>query len=83
MNQSQESMTDQLWELVNLANKNGLYDAADYVRAQLSSSPEKSIQDFTAILCPEIRGGDVVTSKSVNLWDAAERIRDYWNKNAR
>lgn len=30
-NQSQESLTDQLNELIDLANKNGLYDAADHI----------------------------------------------------
>jgi hypothetical protein len=29
--QSQASLTDQLQELVQLANQNGLYDAADYL----------------------------------------------------
>lgn len=29
---SQESLLDQLKKLVALANKNGLYDAADYVK---------------------------------------------------
>jgi hypothetical protein len=29
--QSQESLTKQLRKLIDLANKNGLYDAADYI----------------------------------------------------
>lgn len=33
--QSQASLTDQLKELVYLANQNGLYDAADYITRAL------------------------------------------------
>lgn len=29
--QSQQSLTDQLRELIELANKNGLYDAGDWI----------------------------------------------------
>lgn len=30
--QSQASLNEQLWKLYELANKNGLYDAADFVK---------------------------------------------------
>lgn len=35
---SQNSLTDQLKELVTLANKNGLYDAADYINNKLEAN---------------------------------------------
>jgi hypothetical protein len=34
----QRSVTDQLKELVLLADRNGLYDAADWLRARLESA---------------------------------------------
>ena len=34
----QRSLTDQLETLYGLANKNGLYDAADWLRAKLDSA---------------------------------------------
>lgn len=35
MKQGQVSLTDQLWQLVAMADKNGLYDAADHIRRML------------------------------------------------
>lgn len=34
---AQYSLTDQLRELVKLANKNGLYDAADWLNTQIQT----------------------------------------------
>lgn len=34
---SQESVTDQLFKLKAMANRNGLYDAADWIEARLKS----------------------------------------------
>lgn len=34
--QSQDSLTDQLYRAIDLANRAGLYDAADWIRAQLN-----------------------------------------------
>lgn len=39
--QDQRSVTDQLETLIELAHKNGLYDAADWVRARLQSDKRK------------------------------------------
>lgn len=36
--QSQESLVDQLRDLISLANRFGLYDAADYLRRDLDQS---------------------------------------------
>jgi hypothetical protein len=33
--QRQDSVTDQLYDLVNLANQNGMYDAADWIMDRL------------------------------------------------
>jgi len=44
---SQASVTDQLMDLVKLANKNGLYDAADWLSQRLPS-PEVNPTPLTA-----------------------------------
>ncbi len=38
---SQQSLYDQLRELIQIANKNGLYDAADYIRHMVEQIEEK------------------------------------------
>jgi hypothetical protein len=37
--QSQAALNDQLRQLVGLANKAGLYDAADFIQARLDQKP--------------------------------------------
>lgn len=39
--QHQGSLTDQLRELVTLANQNGLYDAADYIQRRLEEQNQR------------------------------------------
>lgn len=54
MNQSQESLYNQLEELIQIANMNGLYDAADLLKNMLASMNDSmnaralivSIHDF-------------------------------------
>lgn len=38
-------------------------------------------QDFTEILDPDIKPGDKIDSRFVNLFDAAKRIESFWKKN--
>lgn len=41
----QRSLTDQLWSLVKLANKNGHYDAADWVKNHLDKSEYRTVKE--------------------------------------
>jgi hypothetical protein len=42
----QDSVTDQLWDLVDLANKNGMYDAADWLAAHIPHPPNVSRREY-------------------------------------
>lgn len=44
--QSQESLTDQIYELIDLANQNGLYDAADWVKKRFDEPLATSFPHF-------------------------------------
>jgi hypothetical protein len=43
MVQDQRSLTDQLKDLILLANRNGMYDAADWLQARIAEST-KSVE---------------------------------------
>jgi len=88
-------MYDSFEDYVNYApfdDSHPMYEAFEMVW-QMARSPsfeetqnrgeKKHLQDFTKILDPEVRAGDRLTDRTVNLFDAAERIAEYWNKNAR
>ena len=46
MQQSQESLLDQLWESVVLCNRNGLYDAADYIKNKAQAIEDRIVEKY-------------------------------------
>jgi hypothetical protein len=44
--QSQESTLDQLYQAVDVVNKAGLYDAADFIKRQIELVEKKNIWGF-------------------------------------
>jgi hypothetical protein len=46
MTQSQAPLNDQLRKLIQLANQNGLYDAADYIRYNVLGEKERPLADW-------------------------------------
>lgn len=46
MSQAQYSVTEQLEELVDIANRHGLYDAADWLRRHLESKQYRDYELF-------------------------------------
>ena len=42
MSQAQYSVTEQLYELIDIANQHGLYDAADWIQRTLESRQYQS-----------------------------------------
>lgn len=65
----QRSLTDQLETLYGLANKNGLYDAADWLRAKLDSAKTnlQGLHPNTGTNELDLAAGlDVVDDGSVN-----------------
>lgn len=79
----QRSVTDQLWSLVDLANKNGHYDAADWLKNRLQDHDVESHQERHKFLhkCLDELVADWI-QQNVNAYPSRNVVLDLmeWSK---